>query len=30
MNSPIDILPSLTEGDSYESGYAALSVGSCC
>ena len=26
----IDILPSLKEGDSYESGYAALSVGSCC
>jgi hypothetical protein len=26
----LDIHPSLTEGDSYEGGYAALSVGSCC
>jgi hypothetical protein len=26
----LDILPSLKEGDSYEGGYAALSVGSCC
>jgi hypothetical protein len=27
---PLDILPSLKGGDSYEGSYAALSEGSCC